>query len=138
MSATNPSKAFKRRLWIFIVPAVALCLWDAARPGVSIYYSLEGREEFSYIWNVQDRISKGKMSPGGGSFDSGFMFPNEDFFMEFSWWSLKTGRNHCISIMPKWRHTKVYLDPDGEIDMSKKGGTNVDRLKECQWDRAKP
>jgi hypothetical protein len=51
-------------------------------------------------------------------------------FMEFDWWD-KSGRSRCISIIPKWPSTNIYLDADGNIDWRKESGTDVDRLKKC-------
>lgn len=105
---------------------------------MNVHYTKDGRDEFSYFWNVQDRIYRGRMSPGGGTIDHGFIFPDENFFVEFSWRNRNGGRSHCISITPKWRNTHIYLDADGNIDMREESGTDVERLKECQWDLAKP
>jgi hypothetical protein len=125
---------------LLCIPLLALLFFlgqATLEPGVTVHYAENGKEELKYIWNVQDRIYKGRMQPGGGTFDSGFIFPDEDFFMQFDWWGDK-GRRHCISITPKWPNTEIYLDADGDIDMRKGSGTDVDRLKECQWDLAKP
>ena len=78
------------------------------------------------------------MLPGGGAMDNGVLFPDDEFFMEFSWWSKNSSRNHCISITPEWPNTDIFIDADGNIDMRKESGTDADRLKECQWDLAKP
>lgn len=138
-----PTTVSKRRTWLIRVlwiPVVyfAITHWDIALPTVNVHYSKAGQNEFRYIWNVQDRIYKGGMRPGGGAMDNGFFLPDDEFFMEFSWWSKEGGRNHCISITPKWPNTDIYLDADGNIDMRKESGTDVDRLKQCQWDLAKP
>jgi hypothetical protein len=138
-----PINASKRRTWfkrILWIPVLYLVVthWDIALPTVNVHYSKAGQDELRYIWNVNDRIYKGGMLPGGGAVDNGVLFPDDEFFMEFSWWSKKEGRNHCISISPKWPNTDIYLDADGNIDMRKDSGTDADRLKECQWDRAKP
>jgi len=47
-------------------------------------------------------------------------------------------RWHCISITPKWPNTHIFLDADGSIDFHEGSGTDVDSLKECQWDLTKP
>lgn len=137
---TNVSKSRTWLMRILWIPVVYLVIthWHIALPTVNVHYSKAGRDEFRYIWNVQDRIYKGGMLPGGGAMDNGVLFPDDEFFMEFSWWSNKGGRNHCISITPKWPNTHIYLDADGNIDMRKESGTDAGRLKECQWDLAKP
>lgn len=56
-------------------------------PTVTVHYAENGKEELKYIWNVQNRIYKGRMQPGGGTSDNGFIFPDEDFFMQLDWWS---------------------------------------------------
>jgi hypothetical protein len=58
---------------------LAISYWDIALPTVTIHYSENGREELRYIWNVQDRIYKGGMQPGGGTVDNGFLFPDDNF-----------------------------------------------------------
>lgn len=136
-NASKPRPRYMRWIWIPVV-FLAISHWDIAFPTVTVHYSKEGHQEFRYIWNVKDRIYKGGMLPGGGAVDNGFLFPDDEFFMEFSWWSKKEGRNHCISITPKWPNTDIYLDADGNIDMRKESGTDADRLKECRWDLAKP
>lgn len=138
MSACRLQRGSIAWLWILLLPLTALALWLVALPSVTIHYTKEGRNEFSYMWNVQDRIYRGHMTPGGGAIDHGYLFPDEEFFMEFSWRNISGGRYHCISITPKWRNTHIHLDENGSIDMRKKSGTDVDRLKECTWDLAKP
>ncbi|MEB2517047.1 hypothetical protein SOP85_16585 [Pseudomonas sp. YuFO20] len=88
-------------------------------------------------WNVQDRMYRGRMSLGGSVSDHGYLYPDTEFFMEFSW-AVENGRWHCISITPKWPNMHIFLDADGNIDMKKVSGTNVGKLKECQWDLVKP
>ncbi|MGC5700730.1 hypothetical protein J4P02_11090 [Pseudomonas sp. NFXW11] len=115
-----------------------LAYWQVALPTVTVHYSAEGREELRYIWNVQDRIAKGGMLPGGGATDHGALFPDDEFFMEFSWWSKNTGRNHCISITPQWPHSAIYLNAEGDLDLGKTSATDRRRVQECHWDRARP
>jgi hypothetical protein len=116
---------------------LAISYWDIALPTVTIHYSENGREELRYIWNVQHRIYKGGMQPGGGTADNGFLFPDDDFFMEISWWS-KNVRAHCVNITPKWSNTNIYLDANGDIDLSEGSGTDSDRLRQCVTDTATP
>ena len=128
---------YKRWLWIPFV-YLAIGYWDIALPTVTFHYSENGEEELRYIWNVQDRIYKGGMKPGGGTVDNGFLFPDDDFFMEISWWGKKNVRAHCVSITPKWPNTHIYLDANGDIDRSEGSGTDSDRLKQCITDTAPP
>lgn len=125
-------------LWIPLSPLAAVLFWRiAVLPSATVHYPKDGREVLRYVWNVQDRIFRGRMPPGSAVSDNGFLSADEGFFMEFSWHSEK-GRWHCISIIPKWPNTHIYLDADGNIDMRKESGTNTDRLKQCEWDTAMP
>lgn len=111
--------------------------WYVATPRVAVYFADNGKGELSYIWNVEDRIDKGHISPGGATADTGFIFPGDEFFMEFSWQPYG-GRSHCVSIIPNWPKTSIYLDLHGNLDTEKGVGTDANRLKQCEWDRAKP
>jgi len=119
--------------WLIpLLPLIAFILWAAALPSVRVHYPKEAQEEMSYIWNVQHRIYKGRMAPGGGAFDKGHLFPDENFFMAFDWWSREGNGRHCVSIKPKWPNTDIYLNADGSINLSEEGGTDVDRLRKCR------
>lgn len=129
-------------LGICLIPVILLALiisvanlWNSVLPSAVIHYDRNGTEELRYIWNVQDRIYKGDLPPGASTADHGFLFPDDEFFMEFYWWS-KKGRNHCANIKPKWPTTIIHLDANGDIDHSK--GTDSDRLKQCVTDTARP
>lgn len=126
-----------RWLLVPLLPILAFVLWRTTLPTATVHYSKDAREELRYIWNAKDRIYKGRFSPGSSVSDKGFLSPDSDFFMEFSWHS-ENGRWHCINITPKWPNTDIYLDAGGNIDMRKESGTDIDSLKECQWDQAKP
>ncbi len=95
-----------------------------------VHYAKSGKGELKYIWNVQNRIYKGRMKPGGGTSDTGFIFPDDKFFMEIHWWRAGV-RMRCVSITPKWRTTHIYLDENGNVDKRKGSGTDTDRLKRC-------
>ncbi|WP_256365265.1 hypothetical protein [Pseudomonas sp. PDM25] len=129
----------KLRKWPILLALLfsPLIFWYAATPRVAVYYAKDGKGELRYIWNTQHRIDKGGMLPGEATADLGHIFPNEHFFMEFNWRS-REGRDHCISIAPKWPKTKIYLDSNGDIDSGSGSGTDVDRLKRCTIDDAKP
>jgi hypothetical protein len=77
------------------------------------------------------------MPPGSSTTDHGFLFPDEKFFMEISWWSNDV-RPHCINITPKWPNTHIYLDANGDIDLSEGSGSDSDRFKQCTTDYARP
>lgn len=144
-SASKPRTRYMQWLWIpllpLLLPLLALLpfvLWNIfVLPTATVHYSKDAVQELRYTWNVQDRIYRGRMSPGGVAIDHGFLSPDAEFFMEFSW-AAENKRWHCISITPKWPNTHIYLAADGNIDMREGSGTDVDRLKECQWDLAKP
>ena len=126
--------------WLLYIPLLALLFFvgkTLLEPTVTVHYAENGKEELKYIWNVQHRIYKGRMQPGGGTSDNGFIFPDEHFFMQLDWWSDK-GRHHCVSITPKWPNTDIYLDANGGIDRSEGSGTDEDSLKQCVIDTAKP
>ncbi|MGV8920116.1 MAG: hypothetical protein ACOH2R_20320 [Pseudomonas sp.] len=42
----------------------------------------------------------------------------------------------CISSLPE--AARIFLDANGDIDTSDGSGTNLDRLKQCITDTAKP
>ena len=115
-----------------------MVLWNIyVLPTATVHYPKDAVKELRYTWNVQDRIYRARMSPGGVVSDHGFLFPDAEFFMEFSW-ATENERWHCISITPQWPNTHIYLDADGNIDMGEGSGTDIDTLKQCQWDLAKP
>ncbi|VVN42132.1 hypothetical protein PS662_05538 [Pseudomonas fluorescens] len=136
--STSAIKGKKRYGWwlsIPLLPLLGIAIWHSALPTVTVHYPKEGREELRYVWNVKDRIYRGRMPPGSSVSDNGFIFPNSQFFMEFSWQSQR-GRWHCISVTPKWPETHIYLDENGDIETQDE--SDNDRLKQCEWDLAKP
>jgi hypothetical protein len=135
-SVSKPRRWNKRWLWIPVV-FLAITHWDIALPTVTVHYSKDAKDELRYIWNVQDRVFKGRMQPGGGTRDYGFLFPDEKFFMEISWWNDGALR-HCVNVTPKWPNTHIYLDANGDIDRSEGSGTDSGRLKQCITDTASP
>jgi len=125
-------------IWIPLLLLAAVLLWrNAVLPTAIIHYSKFGNGELKYIWNVQDRIYKGQLQPGGVTIDHGFLFPDDKFFMEIYWWSDNV-RSHCVNITPKWLTTHIYLDANGDIDTRKGSGTDTDRLKQCITDTSRP
>lgn len=124
-------------LMFFLSPLLLFLGKSILEPTVSVRYSDTGKEELKYVWNVQHRIYRGRMQPGGGTWDNGFIFPGEKFFMQFDWWS-ENGRPHCVSITPRWPRTYIYLDENGNIDTKKAFGTTVDHLDRCRGDWVDP
>ncbi|WP_454834876.1 MULTISPECIES: hypothetical protein [Pseudomonas] len=139
MTTTYANKGRSGCAWLLCIPLLPILFFigqTILEPTVTVHYAENGKEELKYIWNVQHRIYKGRMQPGGGTSDNGFIFPDEDFFMQLDWWSDK-GRHHCVSITPKWPNTDIYLDLNGNIDTEKGVGTDEDRLDQCKRDLAK-
>jgi hypothetical protein len=99
---------------------------------VAVNFSHGGKDVFHYIWNTQHQINKGQMPAGGGAaVEFGHIFPDENFFMRFDWWTDK-GAQRCINITPKWgRMIDVYLDETGRIDTGKTPSDVIGRLKRC-------
>ncbi|MGF0239248.1 hypothetical protein ACQR3P_15180 [Rhodococcus sp. IEGM1300] len=107
-----------------------LLFWYVAVPVVDIYYSKDGKKEIRYIWNTQHSIHKEGMNPGQSTFETGHIFPNEEFFMIFEW-GAREDHVRCISITPKWTRTKIYLDSNGAIDTHKTAPGDLSRIKKC-------
>jgi hypothetical protein len=125
-------------IWLPLLVLLLVALWQiVVLPGATVHYSRNGADELRFIWNVQHRIYKGGMPPGSSTQDHGFLSPDENFFMEISWWS-KNVRPHCVNINPKWPNTHIYLDANGDIDHREGSGTDSDRLKQCITDWARP
>ena len=123
--------------WLLCIPLLPVLFFlvkNSLEPGVTVHYAENGKQELSYVWNVQHRIFRGRMQPGGGTSDNGFIFPGEGFFMRLDWWG-KMGRPHCVNISPKWPNTHIYLDFNGNIESTK---TDVDRLSHCSEDWINP
>lgn len=107
-------------------------LWYAALPRVHVYYSSVAQGQLDFVWDTNNVVYRGEISPGGVTADTGDVFPDENFFMILFWTALE--RNHCIMVNPKWFTTNIYIGPDGTIDRSPGGGTDVDRLSPCVED----
>jgi hypothetical protein len=145
MSASKLRSHYLRWLWILLLPlllpllvVLLIALWQIiVLPTATVHYSRNGIDELRFIWNVQHRIYKGGLPPGSSTRDHGFLFPDDKFFMEISWWNDNALR-HCVNITPKWPNTHIYLDANGDIDYSKSSATDSDRLKQCITDTASP
>lgn len=136
----NASKLRSACLWLIaiLLPLLAVFLGRlAVLPSVSVHYSTDGKEALKYIWNVQHRIYKGEMPPGGVFSDTGVLFPDEHFFMEVDWWG-ENVRHHCVRIRPKWPRTDIYLDAHGDIDTSESGDADLERLQACRGGTFEP
>ncbi|UVE46411.1 hypothetical protein KS461_03760 [Pseudomonas chlororaphis] len=130
MSAKN----IKARYVIGALVVFPLLFWYVATPVVRVHYSKEGTDELRLIWNTQHSIHKEGMLPGQATYDTGHIFPNEKFFMNFDWWNKKILRR-CINITPKWGSTiDIYLDGAGRIDTVKTAPDVIARLKPCEGD----
>ncbi|MGN2429650.1 hypothetical protein [Pseudomonas syringae] len=107
-----------------------LALWDFAIPEVRVYYSDKAPGGLRYTWITDHRISRGGMSPGGATSDTGHIFQKRDFFMYFQWWD-NAGISGCVNIDPKWPTTTIHIDANGRIDLNAKGATDVKRFTPC-------
>lgn len=137
LKSTNVNKERSGCAWLLgtllLLPLLFFLVKIKLEPTVTVHYSKNGKGEFRYIWNVQHRIYKGGMQPGGGTSDKGFIFPDEKFFMEIYWWRDGVKRR-CVNITPKWPNTHIYLDENGNVDSRKGSGTDTNRLKRCITD----
>ncbi|MCB2256030.1 hypothetical protein KTQ74_29350 [Pseudomonas chlororaphis] len=130
MSAKN----IKARYVIGALVVFPLLFWYMATPVVRVHYSKEGTDELRLIWNTQHNIHKEGMLPGQATYDTGHIFPNEKFFMNFDWWNKKSPRR-CINITPKWGSAiDIFLDGAGRIDTVKTAPDVIARLKRCEGD----
>lgn len=130
MSVNKPGIRYGRWiiLLLFILP---VAFWYFASPVVAVNFSANSKEEFRYVWNTQDRIHRGDIRHGGSAVEFSHIFPDEDFFMMFDWWTDK-GFKRCIDITPEWGSTiDIYLDDSGRIDTAKTVPDVIARLKQC-------
>jgi hypothetical protein len=120
-------------LCTFLILVAVFFSWWVALPRVHLYYSKGGSEDLSFVWDTQHRVYRGQIRPGGITGDTGHIFPQDDFFMVLFW--SRPGRpRQCVSILPKWPFTSIYIDAEGDIDMSTDGGTDISRLKACPYE----
>lgn len=127
----NASRPWYRSFWrlTLLIPLTLFIFWYIALPRVHVYYSDSANSQLDFVWNTQNRIYRGEILPGGVTADSGHIFPDEKFTMVLDWTALR--RNHCALIIPKWPITNIYIGPDGTIDRSHEGGTDVEQLRPC-------
>ncbi|MHC8408010.1 hypothetical protein [Pseudomonas sp. TMB3-21] len=130
MSANKPKVRYGR--WLLLLLVVGpLAFWYFASPVVAVNFSPDSKEEFQYVWNTQDRIHRGDIKHGGSAVEFSYIFPDQDFFMMFNWWT-DAGFQRCIDIKPKWGRTiDIYLDATGRIDVAKTGPDVIGRLEQC-------
>lgn len=105
-------------------------IWSTVTPNATLHFPKSGAGEVHYQWNTQHRIYRGALLPGESVSDMGVVFPDERFFMVVDWWVNRGGRQ-CVKIIPKWYGTDIYLDANGNLDLSPKGGTDLDRVMPC-------
>lgn len=129
--STFVRKLSKGKLIALLLLAL-LVFWYVTLPRVAVNYPKDGKDELRYIWNTQHRIDKGRILPGQGTADIGHIFPDDDFFMRFDWWTNK-GFQRCVDITPKWGSTTdIFLDDTGRIDTTKTSSDVIARLKQCE------
>ncbi|RMS28058.1 hypothetical protein ALP71_03650, partial [Pseudomonas coronafaciens pv. garcae] len=115
-------------IFLLIAPLVA---WYFAAPGVIVHYPKEATDELRLIWNTHDQITRQRMLPGEATSEFGHVFPDENFFMVFFWWTDR-GIRKCIDITPKrWATIDIYLDDKGGIDTAATDHDVIARLKQC-------
>lgn len=128
--STN-AKKFKTRylaLFLLIAPCVA---WYFATPCVVIHYPEAARDELRLIWDTHDQITRQRMLPGEATAEFGHVFPDENFFMVFFWWT-DGGLRECIDITPeRWKTIDIYLDRNGKLDTERTAPNIISRLKKC-------
>jgi hypothetical protein len=101
-----------------------------AIPRAYISYSDQAVGELGIRINTQHRIVKWWVSPGATVPERGHIFPNDDFFMQLDWY-FGEERRRCVGIRPKWPGTYIHIGAEGQIDMSREGGTDIDRVEAC-------
>jgi hypothetical protein len=115
---------------IFSAIFVMIGIWYVSIPSATLHFPENGIGEVRYQWNTQNRIFRGALLPGESVSDMGAVFPDERFFMVVDWWGNRGGRQ-CVKITPKWYGTDIYLDANGNLDLSQEGGTDLDRVMPC-------
>jgi hypothetical protein len=127
-------KDIKFKYIISLIAFASLLFWRMATPVVHVHYSSKGTEPLKLIWNTQHSIHKERILPGQATFDTGQIFPNEEFFMMFNWWFDK-GLQRCVDIQTKRGDVlNIYLNETGRIDTAKTGHEVIARLKPCAGD----
>ena len=126
------ARKIKVRYVVLLALIALLMAWYAAIPAVVIHYSKEGKDELRLVWNTQHEIHRERMLPGKATFDTGHLFPDEDFFMVFFWGPIQ-GSMRCIDITPKrWATIDIYLKESGRVDINKTLPEVIERLNKCE------
>ncbi|MGE1152307.1 hypothetical protein [Pseudomonas kitaguniensis] len=122
----------KARYLCLLFLVVLLLVWNFATPGVIIHYSKDAKDELRLIWDTHDQVTRQRMLPGEATSERGHIFPDENFFMVFFWWTDKGLRN-CIDITPKrWTTIDIYLDEAGQISTTNTSPDVISRIKRCE------
>lgn len=129
----SASKPWYRSVWRVVVLTLTTLysFWYMATPRVGVYYSDKAAGQLDFIWDTQHSIYKGEIPPGGVTGGIGDIFPNDKFFMDFHWTASR--KNNCIRINPKWPTTSIYINADGNVDITEGNGTDIERLTKCTW-----
>lgn len=126
-------RRFARRhifwLWIPLTPMLWWSWNGLVLPSATLHSPKNAQQELGYHWNVQNRTYKGVLPPGASTSDEGFLFPDDDFFMQVDWWR---GRiDGCAIVTPTWKGTNIYLDETGDFDRSEGNLTDWEHLARC-------
>ncbi|WP_050507785.1 hypothetical protein [Pseudomonas syringae] len=115
---------------LFIALFFLLTVWFVAMPRATLNFPADGVGEVGYQWNTRNRIYRGDMLSGGRATEPGELIPREDFYTVVDWW-INSEYRGCVKVIPKWYGTDIYLDADGNLDLSSEGGTDLDRVMHC-------
>ncbi|WP_447651810.1 hypothetical protein [Pseudomonas abietaniphila] len=131
MSLSTNVRKIKVGYFLLLLLIAPLVAWYSATPGVIVHYPEEATDELGLIWDTNDQISRQRMLPGEATSELGHVFPDENFFMLFFWWTDR-GLRKCIDITPKrWATIDIYLDKAGRIDIERTTPDVNERLKKC-------
>ena len=123
-------RKWRMRWWMWpIVAFLVMRYGTLLLPGVRVYYSEDATAAIGYLWVDGGSSYDSSIGPGGYTTETVDIVRDADHRVEFFWWRLGKGREHCVSVTPKWPHTTIYLDANADIDYSK--GTDADRLQRC-------
>ena len=113
-----------------VVIFVPIVIWYVMTPRATLHFPKSGSAEIRYQWNTHDRIYRSTLFPGELAVEPGELFPREGFFMVVDWW-VNRGSRQCVKVIPTWYGTDIYLDANGNIDLSPEGGTDLSRVMNC-------
>jgi hypothetical protein len=120
---------------LFVALLFLFSTWYIAMPRTTLHFNENGIDEIRYRWVTDDRVYRGTLTPGEKTTEPGALFPADAFFMIVEWW---INRNYkgCAKVIPKWYGTDMYLDKNGDIDLSLEGDTDLDRVMFCPRQRS--